>query len=209
VKDTSVYVEGSSELLHGAHLRTLIKACPTRYSLQVWGLVYSMSRDGVSRGRFLETLSTLPCSLIVFRDMKKAVFGGFASAPFNPNPAQGYYGSGECFVFRVHHPAGSAPAGGRVDSDQPPQGSVQVFRWRGADEFFMITGESYLAMGGGSGYAWQVDSAFRYGTSTACTTFESPILAGARNFELNDLEVWAPIHVRGQHTHTALHKEQQ
>jgi len=192
-KDTSVYLEGSSELLHETHLRTLIKACPARYSLQVWGLVYSMARDGVSRTRFLDTLASLPCALIVFRDMRRAVFGGFASVPFRAAAAQNYYGSGECFVFRVHQPPGTEAPQGPLDPATPPSGSVQLFRWRGADEFFMITGENYLAMGGGSGYAWQVDSSFRFGSSAPCSTFESPGLASARSFEINEMEVWSPI----------------
>lgn len=193
-RDTSVYVEGTSELMHDSHLRTLVKAAPSRHSLNVWGLVYSMARHGVSRSRFFDVLAGLPCAVIVFKDMRGAVFGGFASQPFNPAVSRGYYGSGECYVFKIHQPAAAGadgtPPAVSVGVGGSPSGTVQVFRWRGNDEYFMITGDSYIAMGGGGAYAWQVDDVFRYGTSGPCSTYESPILASAKSFELNEMEVW-------------------
>lgn len=167
-------------------LKTLIKACPTRYSLSVWGLVYSMAQHGVSRNRFLEASSGLPCAIIILKDMKKSVFGGFASQPFNANPSQGYYGSGECFVFRMTKPP---PQKEGIERSKP-----EVFRWRGGDDYFMITGDKYFAMGGGGAYAWQLDSNFRYGTSGPCSTFESPMLTETKAFEINEMEMWCPIH---------------
>lgn len=92
-RDTSVYVEGESALVHDVHLRTLVKACPSRYSLNVWGLVYSTARHGISRTRFFDVVSQYPSAIIIIKELKnQTVFGGFASAPFSPNSKQGYYG---------------------------------------------------------------------------------------------------------------------
>lgn len=94
-------------------------------------------------------------------------------------------------MFRIHQtaPPAGAGAGGAPDGS----GTVQVFRWRGADDYFMITGDSYIAMGGGGAYAWMLDSEFRHGTSGPCSTFESPQLTKTHSFELNEMEVWSPI----------------
>ena len=96
----------------------------------------------------------------------------------------------------VHPPAGAGAGAGAAAApvvEGGPVGAVQLFRWRGADDYFMITGDRYIAMGGGSAYAWQVDSDFRYGTTGPCSTFESPTLSSTRSFTLNEMEVWAPL----------------
>jgi hypothetical protein len=205
-----------------------------------------MHKHGVSRSRFMEVVASVPCAIIVMKDMTRAIFGGFASEPFHENPSRGYYGSGECviaprtccslvllvltcqtpsthplmhlmclmsmcaylcvpiircFVFKIQTPASataasssaSASAAGGARAEGDGSSTVQLFRWRGDDDYFMISDGSYIAMGGGAAYAWHIDANFRFGTSGPCSTFESPMLSNAKEFQLNEMEVWAPI----------------
>lgn len=221
------YLEGTSDLLSEAQLNSLVQSCPSRYSLSVWGRVYSMSVHGVSRSRFLEIVAEYPACLVVMKEIAGgSVFGGFASVPFSPDPRRGYYGSGECFVFKVqkqssgaqqesatHGPAekassstlevpGSAAAASSLPGASPRStaavacasaSGVSIYRWCGADEFWMFTGDQCLAMGGGGSYAWSIDTDFRYGHTGRCSTFDSPPLTDPPHFELNEMEVWAPV----------------
>jgi len=79
-------------------------------------------------------------------------------------------------------------------SDSVPSDCI-VYRWSGLNDFFLFTGANpaFLAMGGGSAYAWRLDADFRFGQSGPCETFQSPVLASGTDFEAILFEVWCPV----------------
>ena len=140
--------------------------------------------------------------------------------------ANAYYGSGESWVFKVSERSSeekeleeceqqaeraslrshSNNISLSIDSAEQALGSaagepnnkVTVFRWSGLNDYFMFTGDdpSYIAMGGGDSFAWRLDSNFRFGKSGECSTFQSPLLASAKDFEAILFEAWVPIRGR-------------
>ena len=98
-----VYIEQQSEILPVPFLQRLVQATPARYHLSVWSCVYSMTRDGVSLSSLMAAMDGAEGGLLVMRDMKGAVFGGFVSTAFvsNAQAFNSYYGTGECFVWDV------------------------------------------------------------------------------------------------------------
>jgi len=247
-RDSQVYLSGQSKLVSPHHLRTLIRAAPKRYSLMLWSCVYQSSRDGISLTRFIESQSGLPCALVIIKDMKGTVLGGFASQPFvyygrtgtGAHDGRSYYGSGECFVFRItkqisatqeymkqategeesnatsngpqssssaasssSNPVHSSNNGGIITVRSPdpsaagaashrPSSQVDIYRWVGSDDYFLLSSDTHFGMGGGTAMAWQLDVDLRHGTSGACSTFDSPTLSSSREFEMNECEVWCP-----------------
>jgi hypothetical protein len=62
-----------------------------------------MTVHGVSMSHMLRIMGEYPCGLILITDMNDQQFGGFVSQPFvsNAQARNSYYGSGECFVFKL------------------------------------------------------------------------------------------------------------
>ena len=102
-------------------------------------------------------------------------------------------------------PLPSTTTSATVVSPPPPTASdgvtasvdetVAVYRWSGLNDYFMFTGAepSFVAMGGGGAFAWRLDGSLRFGTSGECSTYQSPSLAGKKQFEAILVEVWAPV----------------
>lgn len=79
--------------------------------------------------------------------------------------SQEYYGTGEAFVFSFHP-------------------TFSVHRWTGANDYFCISNESWLAMGGGGGgFAFQIDDELDAGESNPSATFGSPQLSSNEFFK--------------------------
>jgi hypothetical protein len=144
-------------------------------------------------------------SLLFVRDSEGNVFGGFASAPWDPH-AQ-YYGNGECFLFSCGN-AESKEGGGNLD----------VFRWTEKNNYFMLANEDSIAMGGGGNFGLYLDGDLFTGTSGKsleregkrvrnpmarflvvnwlllfageCETFGSTALTPEEDFECAAVELW-------------------
>ncbi len=71
-----------------------------------------------------------------------------------------------------------------------------VYNWSGQNNFFMLSNEDSLAMGGGGAFAIYLDEKLKDGTSGECKTFGSPCLASEEDFEVVDLELW-DFHIKG------------
>ncbi|CAN0501362.1 unnamed protein product, partial [Ectocarpus sp. 12 AP-2014] len=78
--------------------------------------------------------------------------------------SQDYYGTGESFVYSFHP-------------------SFKAHRWTGANDYFCISSDSWLAMGGGGGgFAFQIDDELDAGESNPSDTFGSPRLSSNEFF---------------------------
>ena len=81
-----------------------------------------------------------------------------------PQESQDYYGTGESFVYSFHP-------------------TFKAHRWTGANDYFCISSESWLAMGGGGGgFAFQIDDELDAGESNPSDTFGSPRLSSNEFF---------------------------
>ncbi len=101
------------------------------------------------------------------------VLGGFSAESWKARA--GFFGSGECFVFRCR------------------ASGLDKYAWSGANTFFMTSASEGMGMGGGTGFAWWIDSALVNGSSNPSSTYGSPRLADHELFELTQLEVWGIV----------------
>ncbi|KAM4618715.1 MTOR-associated protein MEAK7 isoform 1-T2 [Polymixia lowei] len=159
-------------------LMFLAPQLPDRYSAP-WKLLFSTRLHGESFTRMVAGLMKRGPTLLLIRDTKGHVFGGFASHAWELKPQ--FQGDSRCFLFTVF-----------------PR--LRVYMSTGYNQHFMYLNQNQqtmpngLGMGGQHGYfgLW-LDSDFGRGHSRArpkCTTYGSPQLSGDEDFTLDSVEVW-------------------
>ncbi|XP_071767372.1 MTOR-associated protein MEAK7 [Centroberyx gerrardi] len=160
-------------------LMFLAPQLPDSYSAP-WKLVFSTRLHGESFTRMVGGLAKRGPTLLLIKDTKGHVFGGFASHAWEVKPQ--FQGDARCFLFTVF-----------------PR--LRVYTATGYNQHFMYLNQNQqtmpngLGMGGQHGYfgLW-LDSDFGRGHSRArpkCTTYGSPQLSGDEDFTLDSMEVWA------------------
>ncbi|KAM6926952.1 MTOR-associated protein MEAK7 isoform 1-T2 [Lycodopsis pacificus] len=160
-------------------LMFLAPQLPDSYSAP-WRLVFSTRLHGESFSRMVGGLTKCGPTLLLIKDTKGHVFGGFASHAWETKPQ--FQGHSRCFLFTVF-----------------PR--LRVYTATGYNQHFMYLNQNQqtmpngLGMGGQHGYfgLW-LDSDFGRGHSRArpkCTTYGSPQLSGEEEFTLDSVEVWA------------------
>lgn len=163
-----------SSILTLDHIACIDHALPITCQLCRWFKIYSVEADGSS----LETLLTLAKkqspTLLVVKDAKANVFGGFASDEWHH--AFNYYGTGESFLFSFANPSA---AGGFVK-----------YQWSRKNSYFMLCSDESLIMGGGGNFGLFLDSDLSRGTSGACETFNSSPLTVSQEFSCVQVELW-------------------
>ncbi|XP_078114167.1 MTOR-associated protein MEAK7 [Sander vitreus] len=161
-------------------LMFLAPQLPERYSAP-WRLVFSTRLHGESFTRMAAGLTAV-CgpTLLLIKDTKGHVFGGFASHAWEVKPQ--FQGDSRCFLFSVF-----------------PR--LRVYTATGYNQHFMYFNQNQQTMPNGLGMGGQqyyfglwLDSDFGRGHSRArpkCTTYGSPQLSGEEDFTLDSMEVWA------------------
>jgi len=101
---------------------------------------------------------------------------GWVFACFSPDKwkkCDSYYGNGEVFLLTLHP-------------------HFATYKWAGADDHFLLSTDTFLAVGGGNNFAFWLDSFFHTGTSQPCATFGSPSLikSPSGQFSCSGLEAW-------------------
>lgn len=151
---------------------------PAARSIRNWNLKYSLRRDGALMSTLMSQcvpkrrngLIEQTSYVVIIEDSWGYVSGGFISNALENRTS--YYGNGESFVFKV------AP-------------DPEVFRWTKANNFFIISNESMLAMGGGNeGYAFQLDDELDTGVSNRSGTFNNDGLFSIEFFKCLNVEMW-------------------
>uniref|UniRef100_A0A1A7YDI7 MTOR-associated protein MEAK7 n=2 Tax=Iconisemion striatum TaxID=60296 RepID=A0A1A7YDI7_9TELE len=145
-----------------------------------WRLVFSTHLHGESFTKMVSGLMHHGPTLLLTRDTKGHVFGGFASQTWEIKPQ--FQGDSRCFLFSVFP-------------------TLRVYTATGYNEHFMYLNQHQQTMPNGLGMGGQhdyfglwLDSDFGRGHSRArpkCTTFGSPQLSGDEDFTLDSVEVWA------------------
>ncbi|XP_018559528.1 MTOR-associated protein MEAK7 [Lates calcarifer] len=152
---------------------------PDSYSAP-WRLVFSTRLHGESFTRMVAGLIKRGPTLLLVKDSKGHIFGGFASHPWEVKPQ--FQGDSRCFLFTVF-----------------PR--LRVYTATGYNQHFMYLNQNQQTMPNGLGMGGQhsyfglwLDSDFGHGHSRArprCTTYGSPQLSGEEDFTLESMEVWA------------------
>lgn len=143
-------------------------------------LIYCPRVHGVSLRTFYRQCQAWPGeTLILIEDARGAVFGGFASVPWQVSRQRLHFGTPDCFIFTYGLPEDHLP--------------VSVFPWAGRNQCFMFADRDGFSMGGGpEGFAFWVGEDFLRGTSAPCPTFNTKApLASEAEFVVRDLECWA------------------
>ncbi|XP_054633810.1 MTOR-associated protein MEAK7 [Dunckerocampus dactyliophorus] len=145
-----------------------------------WRLVFSTLLHGESFTRMVAGLTQCGPTLLLIKDTRGHVFGGFASLSWEVRPQ--FQGDSRCFLFSVFP-------------------TMRVHTWTGYNQHFMYLNQNQQTMPNGLGMGGQhnyfglwLDSDFGRGHSRArpkCTTFGSPQLSGDEDFVLDSMEVWA------------------
>ncbi|XP_029910348.1 MTOR-associated protein MEAK7 [Myripristis murdjan] len=165
-------------LLDMPTLMFLTPQLPESYSAP-WKLVFSTKLHGESFTRMVGSVTKRGPTVMILRDTKGHVFGGFASHAWEVKPQ--FQGDSRCFLFTVFP-------------------KLRVYTATAYNQHFMYLNQNQqtmpngLGMGGQHGYfgLW-LDSDFGRGHSRArpkCTTYGSPQLSGDEDFTLDSMEVW-------------------
>ncbi|XP_034734574.1 MTOR-associated protein MEAK7 isoform X2 [Etheostoma cragini] len=160
-------------------LMFLAPQLPDSYSAP-WRLVFSTRLHGESFTRMAAGLTKCGPTLLLIKDTKGHVFGGFASHAWEVKPQ--FQGDSRCFLFSVF-----------------PR--LRVYTATGYNQHYMYFNQNQQTMPNGLGMGGQqyyfglwLDSDFGRGHSRArpkCTTYGSPQLSGEEDFTLDSMEVWA------------------
>ncbi|XP_029009972.1 MTOR-associated protein MEAK7 isoform X2 [Betta splendens] len=160
-------------------LMFLAPQLPDNYAAP-WRLVFSTQLHGESFTRMVAGLTKCGPTLLLIKDTKGHVFGGFASHAWEVKPQ--FQGDSRCFLFTVF-----------------PR--LRVFTATGYNDHFMYLNQNQQTMPNGLGMGGQhhyfglwLDSDFGRGHSRAkpkCTTYGSPQLSADDDFTLDSVEVWA------------------
>uniref|UniRef100_A0A3B3ZCC5 MTOR-associated protein MEAK7 n=1 Tax=Periophthalmus magnuspinnatus TaxID=409849 RepID=A0A3B3ZCC5_9GOBI len=163
----------------GIHTVLVSQQLPDRYSAP-WRLVFSTKLHGESFTRMVTGLLKCGCTLLLIKDTKGHVFGGFASQDWEIKPQ--FQGDSRCFLFTV------SPF-------------LRVYNTTGYNQHFMYLNQNQQTMPNGLGMGGQhnyfglwLDCDFGRGHSRAnpkCTTYGSPRLSADEDFIVETVEVWA------------------
>lgn len=183
-----------NSLLSTAQAMELHQCLPLHLQFVSWRMVFSTAGHGAS----LRTLyrSQVGPNIVVVRDSKGKVFGGFACEAWRSQTTA--YGAEESFVFTVRASAGSesSATSGQEPSVAPADVAprdlrvVRVFPYRrGVDRRLNQWGDAEMF---GFGQAIVIREDLLRGSSLACESFGTPPLSdGDGECLVSRLECWA------------------
>ncbi|KAJ3388935.1 hypothetical protein HDU92_001286 [Lobulomyces angularis] len=143
-----------------------------------WKLVFDSDRDGMSWTTFQTKIEDIGSTIIVIRDKKNNVFGGFAAAEWKRYPK--FFGNSNCFLFRLN-----------------PQ--LTIYQSTNINENFQYFNYGTSQLTNGLGFGGQIDYFGLYiGTDFAkghsrghnSTTFDNPPLSEDEDFVIDSVEAW-------------------
>lgn len=196
----------------GQELRALF---PSRIQLYTdWTLIYSLEQHGSSLHSLYGNIEKTQIPkrrvgyLIVVRDSRGGIFGGYCNEPWLPNEHRRYGGNGECFLWKlnkvqdIHLSKEKEEQKEEADEEEEvveektkKQGSgwrLVGFPHTGINEFAMYCTSEFLSMGAGDGhYGLWVDDGLLRGVSYPCLTYgNEPLSQEGEKFHITGLEIW-------------------
>lgn len=176
-----------NRLLTEADAHLIQNWVPPRIQLYVdWTLIYSLEQHGSSLHSLYGNLrsNVVPPHrrvgyLLIIRDSRGGLFGGYCNEPWLPNEHRRYGGNGECFLFRL------------TDNKEKEE-RLEVFNHTGLNEFDMYCTSKFLSMGAGEGhYGLWVDDGLLKGVTYNTPTYNNEVLSKeGEKFHITGLEIW-------------------
>ncbi|KAI7850405.1 TLD-domain-containing protein [Circinella umbellata] len=165
----------------------LRNSLPSRMAVcSEWPLLYSMDQHGSS----LQTMYTRlenhigPC-LVIIQTTDEEIFGAYLTEPIHIQSR--FYGSGECFLWRLD--PSYMHAVDSVVSTQDPL--IETYRWTGKNDYLCYSARNYISFGGGDGrVAIWLNEDLLQGHTESCATFDNKPLSSSLDFECLGLEIW-------------------
>ncbi|KAL1224935.1 hypothetical protein V5N11_027436 [Cardamine amara subsp. amara] len=169
--ETSVFITANLCEFLQASLPNIVRGCK-------WILLYSTLKHGISLRTLLRKSGELPgpC-LLIAGDKQGAVFGALLECPLRPTPKRKYQGTSQTFLFTTIY------------------GEPRIFRPTGANRYYLMCMNEFLAFGGGGNFALCLDEDLLKATSGPSETFGNECLASSTEFELKNVELWGFAHV--------------
>ena len=118
-KEQDITITGFSEITSIANLRRILASAPS--ADHQWRLAYSQSQHGSSFPYFFRVCSDSPHSIVLLKSEAGRIFGGYCGAEWEDRIHQltsSYYGTKDCYVFRLTEDAVNGGRGG-VGSTSP------------------------------------------------------------------------------------------
>jgi hypothetical protein len=105
--------------------------------------------------------------VLAIRDADDNVFGAFVNESFTNN--KGYYGNGDCFLWRTVQPKEGTPY-------------IKAYPTTLRNNYHILSTHEYLSLGGGidGRYGLWIDSAFEKGVSSRSETYGNEVLCDDR-----------------------------
>eukprot|EP01017_Pseudomicrothorax_dubius_P046749 TRINITY_DN8281_c0_g1_i2.p1 TRINITY_DN8281_c0_g1~~TRINITY_DN8281_c0_g1_i2.p1 ORF type:complete len:188 (-),score=28.62 TRINITY_DN8281_c0_g1_i2:4-567(-) len=163
-----------SEVATEHQISQIAKFLPTIYKTKAWQLAYSRSRSGTSLSLLYRNLRDTREAVLIIKDSERHVFGAFCPEPLAARME--YFGSGETFLY-------SFGSGETVDT----------FHWTTKNPFFIYADADGFGFGADPGFGLFIDKELLKGHSAQCQTFDNPVLAASRDFDIAKLEIWALV----------------
>ncbi|KAF8109601.1 hypothetical protein N665_0094s0067 [Sinapis alba] len=165
-------ISDPSLLLTEQYRRYLYTSLPVLVQGRKWVLLYSTWRHGISLSTLYRKSLLWPgLSLLVVGDKKGSVFGGLVEAPLIPTDKK-YQGTNSTFVF----------------TDK--SGQPSIYRATGANRFYTLCSNDFLALGGGGRFALYLDNELLHGSSACSETYRNSCLANSQDFDVKEVELW-------------------
>mmetsp|Transcript_28045 Transcript_28045/g.39552 ORF Transcript_28045/g.39552 Transcript_28045/m.39552 type:complete len:290 (+) Transcript_28045:40-909(+) len=188
-------LNASSHLLSDEDIEMLCDALPGKEFCEKWTLLYNSDKHGKSYNRFCFHVTGRGETLVIIKDTKGNIFGGFAQTWKDKHPK--FYGTHHNFVFTLHP-------------------SKKVFKPTGYNDHFqylnVATETLYngVAMGGQmSFFTWCINDDFETGHTRGnpSSTYGCPPLSGGDAFEVDYVEVWEVREPQGTHEQEMIQKK--
>ncbi|ORX97117.1 TLD-domain-containing protein, partial [Basidiobolus meristosporus CBS 931.73] len=141
-----------------------------------WKLLYSIDQHGASIHTMYKKLRDYEGSIILaLKDNEDNTFGAYLSEPFQPHP--GFYGNGECFLWKMTNASLSEP-------------EIKVYTSSGENGYYILSDLGFIAVGSSDGkYGLWLDDQFEKGVTNRCSTFDNDPLTIPK-FTCIELEIW-------------------
>ncbi|KAJ3042754.1 hypothetical protein HK097_001908 [Rhizophlyctis rosea] len=169
----------ASALLSREDIFLLNESIPSETRLGAWKGLFSSDRDGGSWTVFTNRVEEAGATVLVVRDKRGNVFGGFAGSEWAVRPK--FYGDASSFLFSL-------------------QPTMQIYRASGINANYQYFNHGMHTLPNGIGFGGQldyfglwIDSSFERGHSRGdprSTTYDNPRLSGSAEFEVDFVEAW-------------------
>ena len=162
---------GTPKIINQPEIEAVRLFMPIRFRNMSWKLLYQTSVDGVSLKTIYKKCEKKAPLVLLIKTDKRVRMGAFLTEGLANK--RSYYGTGEMFVFHF------APL-------------FIGYKWSQKNKLFMASSLTDIAIGQseGGGSAIYIGNHLEYGYSSACETFDSPPLAGLKQFHINEMELW-------------------